>query len=68
MEGHLTWLDCGDGFLEDFRDNFLIDILDGATRGDAQLDLLLTNKEELVGNMEINGSHGCSYHEMSSRP
>lgn len=63
-----TWLECGDGFLENVTDSFLIDILDGPTRGDAQLDLLLTKKEELVGDLVINGSRGCSYHEMNSRP
>ncbi|GAB0186969.1 mitochondrial enolase superfamily member 1 [Grus japonensis] len=33
------------------------------TRG-AILDLVLTNKEGLVGNVKLKGSHGCSDHEM----
>lgn len=39
-------------------------MLDGPTTGDIQLDLLLTKKEELSGEMKINGSLGCSNHEI----
>lgn len=38
-------------------------LLDGPTRDDAQLDLLFTDKEELVRKMIINGSIGHSYME-----
>ncbi|KAJ7395822.1 hypothetical protein BTVI_151167 [Pitangus sulphuratus] len=34
------------------------------TRSGAMLDLVLTNKEGLVGNMKLKGSLGCSDHEM----
>ena len=27
------------------------------------MDFVLTNKEELVGNVKLKGSHGCSDHE-----
>lgn len=56
------------GFCKISGTTSLINILDGPSRGDTQLDLLLTTKEELVGDMVINGSYGCSYHEMNSRP
>nr|XP_013802475.1 PREDICTED: PRKC apoptosis WT1 regulator protein [Apteryx mantelli mantelli] len=38
--------------------------LDGPTRSDTQLDLPFTSKQELVGDMIINGSLGCSDHEI----
>ncbi|TRZ08993.1 hypothetical protein HGM15179_018118 [Zosterops borbonicus] len=33
-------------------------------RRGAMLDLILTNKEELVGNVKLKSSLGCSDHEM----
>jgi len=33
-------------------------------RRGAMLDLVLTNKERLVGNVKVKGSLGCSDHEM----
>ena len=51
-------------FLEGHKDKFLIQILIGPTRGDTQLDLLLTGKKVLIGDVTINGSLGCSNHEM----
>ncbi|PKU32030.1 rna-directed dna polymerase from mobile element hypothetical protein [Limosa lapponica baueri] len=36
------------------------------TRKGAMLDLILTNKEGLVGNVKLKGSLGCSDHEMGS--
>lgn len=39
-------------------------MLDGPTRGDIQLDLLLTKKEELSGDMIIDGSHDYRNNEI----
>ncbi|CAM5117140.1 unnamed protein product [Natator depressus] len=51
-------------FLESVGDNFLVQVLDKPTRGGAFLDLLLTNREELVGEAEVDGNLGGSDHEM----
>lgn len=37
----------------------------GSVKRDALLDLLLTNKEELTGDVIINGSLHCSYYEIT---
>lgn len=50
--------------LEDVRNNFFIQVLHRTTRGDTQLELPLTNKEELAGNEIISGSTGCSDHKV----
>lgn len=34
------------------------------TRSDTQLDVLFTDKEEVVGDVVISSSLGCSHHEM----
>ncbi|KAF1487044.1 hypothetical protein FQV17_0000336, partial [Megadyptes antipodes antipodes] len=49
-------------FLECVDDNFLI-VLEPMRRG-AMLDLVLTNKEGLVGNVKLKGSLGCSDHKL----
>lgn len=46
------------------RDNFLIEVLDGAARNNAQLDLLVINKGELFGYVIITDNLGCSDHEI----
>uniref|UniRef100_A0A8C8RGD0 Maestro heat like repeat family member 6 n=1 Tax=Pelusios castaneus TaxID=367368 RepID=A0A8C8RGD0_9SAUR len=51
-------------FLENIEDNFLVQMLEEPTRGLAPLDLLLTNREELIGEVEVNGNLGSSDHEM----
>ncbi|GAB0209472.1 hypothetical protein GRJ2_003414300 [Grus japonensis] len=51
-------------FLECIDDNFLLQVIEEPTRSGAMLDLVLTNKEGLVGNVKLNGSLGCSDHEM----
>ncbi|GAB0188331.1 hypothetical protein GRJ2_001298400 [Grus japonensis] len=51
-------------FLECIRDNFLLQVIEEPTRRGAMLDLVLTNKEGLVGNVKLTGSLGCSDHEM----
>ncbi|XP_065421532.1 uncharacterized protein LOC101931368 isoform X1 [Chrysemys picta bellii] len=51
-------------FLESVGDNFLVQVLEEPTRGRAFLDLLLTNREELVGEAKVDGNLGGSDHEM----
>ncbi|KAK4814166.1 hypothetical protein QYF61_009984 [Mycteria americana] len=51
-------------FLECIDDNFFLQVIEEPTRRGAMLDLVLTNKEGLVGNMKLKGSFGCSDHEM----
>lgn len=50
--------------LEDARDKFFTQELNGPNKGDIQLDLILTNKEELVVDVIISGSLGCSEHQI----
>ena len=52
--------------MEDVRNNFFIQVLHGTTRDHThtQLELPFINKEELAGNEVINGSIGCSDHEV----
>ena len=51
-------------FLESSEDNFLAQVIDELTRGEALLDLVLTNAEESVKEVKIEGSLGCSDHDM----
>ncbi|GAB0208424.1 mitochondrial enolase superfamily member 1 [Grus japonensis] len=51
-------------FLECIDDNFLLQVTEEPTRRDAMLDLILTNKEGLVGDVKLKGSLGCNDHEM----
>ncbi|GAB0204721.1 hypothetical protein GRJ2_002937700 [Grus japonensis] len=51
-------------FLEYVDDNFLLQVIEEPTRRGAMLDLVLTNKEGLVGNVKLKGSLGCSDHDM----
>ncbi|CAM2095397.1 unnamed protein product [Caretta caretta] len=51
-------------FLESVGDNFLVQVLEEPTRGRALLDLLLANREELVGEAKVDGNLGGSDHEM----
>ena len=48
--------------LESIDDNFLVQVLDRPTRGEALLDLLLTNAEEIIKGVKVGGSLGCSDH------
>ncbi|GAB0187663.1 hypothetical protein GRJ2_001231600 [Grus japonensis] len=52
-------------FLECIDDNFLLQVIEEPTRGGAMLDLVLTNKEGLVGDVKLKGSLGCSDHKMA---
>ncbi|GAB0209334.1 hypothetical protein GRJ2_003399100 [Grus japonensis] len=51
-------------FLECINDNFLLQVIEEPMRRGAVLDLVLPNKEGLVGNVKFKGSLGCSEHEM----
>ncbi|GAB0180562.1 hypothetical protein GRJ2_000521500 [Grus japonensis] len=52
------------GFLESIDDNFLLQVIEEPMRKGPLLDLLLTNKEGLVGDVKVKGSLGCSDHEV----
>ncbi|PKU43024.1 rna-directed dna polymerase from mobile element jockey-like [Limosa lapponica baueri] len=49
-------------FLKCIDDNFLLQVVEDSMRRGSMLDLVLTNKKGLVGN--VKGSLGCSDHEM----
>ena len=51
-------------FRECVDDNFLLQVLEEPPRRGAVLDLVLTNREGLVGSVKLRGSLGCSDHEM----
>ena len=51
-------------FLECMEDNFLMQLIRAPTRGAAPLDLLFTNREGLVGDVEVRGCPGQSNHDM----
>ncbi|GAB0203631.1 hypothetical protein GRJ2_002828700 [Grus japonensis] len=51
-------------FLEYVDDNFLFQVIEEPMRRGAMLDLVLTNKEGLVGDVKLKGSLGCSSHQM----
>ena len=50
--------------LECVDDNFFLQVIEEPTRRGAMLDLVLTNKEGLVGNVKLKGNLVCSDHEM----
>ena len=50
--------------VESIDDNFLVQVLDRPTRGEALLDLLLTNAEEIIKGVNVGGSLGCSDHAL----
>jgi len=51
-------------FLERVEDNFLTQLVNEPTRGDASLDLRFTNRERLVGDVVVGGYFGLSNHKM----
>ena len=51
-------------FLEYADDNFLLQVTEKPMRRGAMLDLVLTSKEGLVGNVKLKGRLGCSDHKM----
>ncbi|TRZ08196.1 hypothetical protein HGM15179_018912 [Zosterops borbonicus] len=50
--------------LECMDNNFLSQVIDSTTREDVLLDLLVTNASELIRNVKIGGSLGCSDHTL----
>lgn len=50
-------------FLECIDGNFLTQVIEEPMREDALLDLIVTNQEELYGEVKTGGSFGCSDHE-----
>jgi len=51
--------------LECIEDNFLSQVIDSPSRGEALLDLLITNSSELIGDVKTGGSLGCSDHTLA---
>jgi len=51
-------------FLECVEDNFLLEVIEETTSRSVMLDLVLADKEGLVGNVKVKGSLGCSDHKM----
>ena len=51
-------------FLEYMEDNFLMQLVRVPMRGAAPLDVLFTNREGLVGDVEVGGCLGQSDHDM----
>ena len=51
-------------FLESVEDNFLVQVIDGPTRGEALLDLVLTNAEESTREVKMGSSLCCSDHAL----
>ena len=50
--------------VESIDDNFLVQVVDRPTRGEVLLDLLLTNAEEIIKDVNVGGSLGCSDHAL----
>ncbi|KAK4830650.1 LOW QUALITY PROTEIN: hypothetical protein QYF61_012493 [Mycteria americana] len=50
--------------LECIEDSFLSQVIDSPTRGDMILDLFVTNASELISDVKIGGSLGCSDHAL----
>ncbi|KAK4829023.1 hypothetical protein QYF61_001798 [Mycteria americana] len=50
--------------LECIEDNFLTQVIDTPARGVAILDLMVTNAGELISDIKIGGSLGCSDHTL----
>lgn len=51
-------------FLECVNHNFLTQVIEEPTRRGAMLDPVLTSREEPIGDAVLQGSLGCSDHEM----
>ncbi|KAJ7415207.1 hypothetical protein BTVI_38929 [Pitangus sulphuratus] len=50
--------------LECINDNFLVQVLEKPNRGEALLNLVLTNADELTKGVKVGGSLGCSDHAL----
>ena len=51
-------------FLQSVDDNFVTQVIELLMKAEAVLDLILTNKDELVGEVKVRDSLGCSDREM----
>ncbi|KAK4832998.1 hypothetical protein QYF61_027022 [Mycteria americana] len=66
----ICWRDNTEGYkqsrmsLQSVDDNFMTQVIKELTKTEAVLDLILTNKDEPVGDMKVGDSLGCSDHEM----
>ena len=49
------WHGGWQAILEPVEDKFLVQVIDGSTRGEALLDLVLTNAEESIREVKIEG-------------
>ena len=47
-----------------FKDNFLVQVIEGPTQGEALLNLTPTNEEESIRDVKIGGSLGCNDHAL----
>ncbi|XP_008941201.1 PREDICTED: probable leucine carboxyl methyltransferase 1, partial [Merops nubicus] len=67
---NISWRDNTAGhkqyrrFLEFINGNFLLQAIEEPVRKGAMLDLVLTNREGLVGDVKLMGNLGCSDHEV----
>lgn len=50
--------------MEFIDDKFLVQVLDIPTRGEATLDLVLINAKEIIREVKIRDSGGCSDHAL----
>lgn len=51
-------------FLGSINDNFLTQVIEGLMRRGALVDLILTNKDRLIGDKKVEGRLGCSDREI----
>lgn len=52
-------------FLQCIRNNFPVHVMEETTKRVVLMDLVLINKEGLVGDVKVGGSLGCSDHEIA---
>ena len=50
--------------VESIDDNFLVQVLDRPTRGEALLDLVLTDAEQTIKEVNTEAVLGCSNHDL----
>ncbi|XP_062497870.1 uncharacterized protein LOC134175668 [Pezoporus occidentalis] len=60
----MAWHKQSRRFLDCVEDNFLMPVIEKPRRRGAMLELVLTNREGLDGDVALQGSLGCSDHEM----
>jgi len=57
-------LACMQGYWLVYKADFLSQVIDTPARGDAILDLKVTNERELISDVKTAGSLGCSDHAL----